>query len=138
VFAGQCSGSARDALALSEFDASGFGTGDKLIVSGRIVAADCKPLSDALVEVWHAGANGNPTASAITDADGRFMFETIAPTGSPARRAPLSYRVSHKEHPAVTAQLYLAREPGIPGDAVARSQRDDAGVWRTTFGVTVT
>jgi hypothetical protein len=82
----------------------------KLVVSGRILGADGKPVFGALVEVLRAGSE----AIATTDADGRFMLTTTASTR-------LRYRVSHKEHGTRVEQLNLAQ--------------DDAGIWRGTFGL---
>lgn len=82
----------------------------KLVVSGRILGADGKPVFGALVEVLRAGSE----AIATTDADGRFMLTTTASTR-------LRYRVSHKEHGTRVEQMSLAQ--------------DDAGIWRGTFGL---
>ena len=82
----------------------------KLVVSGRILGADGKPVFGALVEVLRAGAE----ATATTDADGRFMLTTTASTR-------IRYRVSHAEHATRVEQMNL--------DA------DDAGTWRGTFGL---
>src|SRR5262245_6185233 len=86
------------------------GTHGKLVVSGRILGADGKPVFGALVEVLRAGAE----ATATTDADGRFMLTTSASTR-------IRYRVSHKEHETRVDQLNLAA--------------DESGTWRGTFGV---
>ena len=88
----------------------------KLVVSGRVVAADGKPLAGANVA---AGAT-----SVVTDGDGRFVFETTAPGGLAPQ---LSYRVSHAAHGTIRRQLDLAR--------TAQLQRDEAGAWRTAIGI---
>jgi protocatechuate 3,4-dioxygenase beta subunit len=85
-------------------------TQGKLVVSGRILDADGRPVFGALVEVLRAGSE----ATATTDADGRFMLTTTASTR-------LRYRVSHKEHGTRIEQLNLAQ--------------DAAGTWRGTFGL---
>jgi hypothetical protein len=82
----------------------------QLVVSGRIVGADGKPVFGALVEVLRAGSE----ATAITDADGRFMVATSASTR-------IRYRVSHDEHATRVEELNLAA--------------DAAGTWRGTFGL---
>ena len=85
-------------------------TQGKLVVSGRILGADGKPVFGALVEVLRAGSE----AAATTDADGRFMLTTTASTR-------IRYRVSHAEHETRVEQLNL--------------EADDAGTWRGTFGI---
>ena len=134
LFAGQCSGTLRNASVGAELFAGG---GDKLVVSGRILGApDCKPLAGAMVEVWHASGRV-PCASVITDADGRFMFTTIAPAEYPGRPRHIHYRVSRQGHATPVTQLYFAREHGVSDDRVAQLQRDNAGTWRASFGVTL-
>ena len=86
------------------------GAQGKLVVSGRILDADAKPVFGALVEMLRAGAE----ATATTDADGRFMLTTTASTR-------IRYRVSHAEHATRVEQLNL--------------KADDAGTWRGTFGL---
>ena len=123
---------------------SGGGTGaEKLIVSGRILRADGKPLAGAKVEALNARAHGG--SSVTTDADGRFVFATLAPAGNSPR---IHYQVSHAEHGTLARQLYLGRAPGVGSkdvaqlqrgrENVAQLQRDEAGTWRAAFGLTLT
>ena len=87
-----------------------------------------KPLAGAEVEVRHAGASGK-FASAITDGDGRF-FATIAAADSSGRPRRIHYCVRHEGHETPVTHR-------ISDDLVANLRRDDAGVWRTTFGLTL-
>lgn len=103
---------------------------DTLIASGRMLDAAGKPLAGALVEVLDPGTDAEVRAT--TDADGRFMFTSAVP------RAALDCRVSLPGRETVTRRLHFAHLHGIPADQVARLQRDEAGVWRTTFGLTLT
>ena len=135
IFADHWSAKLRDGTGPLDEAIGGGGT-QKLVVSGRILAPDTKPLADAIVEAWHANANGD-RASVTTDADGRFMFTTIAPAEYPGRPRHLHYRVSHKGRATPVTQLHFAREPGVPDEVVAHLQCDDAGVWRATFGRTL-
>ena len=127
LIAAQC-GAAGNVLAAG-LPAVASGGAEKLVVSGRMLDGFGKPLTDALVEVLDPGSNTN--ASVTTDADGRFMFTSTVPLDY------INYRVSHKEHETVAKQLHFAHKPGVSGDQVAQLQRDDAGVWRTTFGLTL-
>jgi hypothetical protein len=99
--------------------------GDKLIVSGRVMGSDCKPLAGALVEVWSASSERG--TSVTTDADGRFMLTTAAATEG------LQLRVSHRGQ-TIQTQRRLMTEGDTDG-VTAHVERDESGVWRTTLGL---
>jgi len=132
VFASQC-GVVDGTRAADAYEGSFQGSGE-LLVSGRVVGADCKPVADALVELPPPRSGGDGIA-VRTDGDGRFMLVTMLPARTDAKY--LNYRVSHPEHGTRAARLHFARRLGIPSDAVTQLQRDDAGVWRATFGVSL-
>ena len=137
AFAGYCMGAPLGVPAVAEPGAGGGRAGAKLIISGRVLRRDRKPLAGAVVETWRADGEGGQ-ASVITDADGRFMFTTIAPVVAFARLRPIQYRVSHTGHETLVSQLHFTREPGVSSDRIAHLQRDEAGTWRATFGVALT
>lgn len=62
-------------------------TGDTLVVSGRVVGRDCRPLAGALVELWNPQTRLG--VSAKTDIDGRFSLSAAAVRG------PVQIRVTH-------------------------------------------
>ena len=144
----------RNAPELNDLCTSGSGGKARLIVSGRILGApDCKPLAGALVEVWHADANGDYSgftrgksddpacllrASLKTDAEGRYSFSTIVPAEYPGRPPHIHYRVSHAGHATLVTQLYFARERGVAEPLVVTLQRDDKGVSRAVFDISIT
>lgn len=144
----------RNAPELSDLCTSGSGGKARLVVSGRILGApDCKPLAGALVEVWHTDANGDYSgftrgktddpacllrASLKTDAEGRYSFSTIVPAEYPGRPPHIHYRVSHAGHATLVTQLYFARERGVNDGLVAPLQRDDKGVSRAVFDISIT
>jgi hypothetical protein len=99
--------------------------GDRLVVSGRILGADGKPLSGAMVEIW-PDSSREPRGSVNTDGDGRF-FTAIAPAGH-GRPGDLRYRVVHGGRGTPAKRLHFAR---------GQMQRDEAGAWRATFGATL-
>jgi len=117
AFAGTA-GSPQDGPVVSSF-------ADRLVVSGRILGADGKPLSGARVEIWSAGSR-EPRGEASTDGDGRF-FAAIAPAEH-RRPQDLRYRVVHGGRGTPVKRLHLAR---------GQMQRDEAGAWRATFGATL-
>jgi protocatechuate 3,4-dioxygenase beta subunit len=121
VFAGT-GGSPREELVVSTF----VGRTDGLVVSGRILGADSKPLAGATVEVWLADSQGSH-ASVSTDADGRF-FTAVSPAGH-GRPQDIRYRVSHGGRETSVKRHHFAR---------GQMQRDEAGAWRATFGAALT
>lgn len=143
----------RDAPAQGDLCASGSGGKARLLVSGRVLGApDCKPLAGALVEVWHADANGDYSgftrgktddpacllrASLKTDAEGRYSFSTVVPAEYPGRPRHIHYRVSHAGHATLVTQLYFERERGVAEALVAPLTRDDKGGSRVVFDVTL-
>ena len=107
-----------------------------LVVSGRVLGSDYKPLADACVEAWHAG-DARMRASATTDADGRFMFTTTARTERDGRPQSISYRVSRHGRAVAETRLDFARPADAGRGPGAQLQRDDAGVWRAAVGITI-
>jgi catechol 1,2-dioxygenase len=69
--------------------------GETLIMHGTVYAADGRPMAGAQVEVWHANTKGfyshfdptneqqpfNMRRTIITDAQGRYKFQSIVPVG---------------------------------------------------------
>jgi protocatechuate 3,4-dioxygenase beta subunit len=132
IFAGQSR--LADASRADESYAASLQAGGKLVVSGRVVGGDCRPVADALVEVRTERAPAD-SITVRTDADGRFMLITVVPAHADARY--LNYSVSHTGHVTRAARLHFAHARAVPDDAVTKLERDDAGVWRTTFGVSL-
>ena len=125
--AAQCGSMQQDAQALADF----YATHGKLVVSGRIVGADCKPIAGATLDVLHPQPGARVTTT--TDGDGRFMLVTLAPPATRGRPQPLRYRVAHRDYPPQTSALHFTAAGHIPSQPLARLERDDEGVWRTTF-----
>lgn len=88
-------------------------TGTKILLTGKIKHSDCvTPFKKAKVEIWHCGANGeydNSTdefkyrATAYTDDEGKYFFNTIMPV--PYSTSPDNYRPAHY-HLMITADKY--------------------------------
>src|SRR5687767_4012093 len=56
-------------------------TGAPVVVSGRVVCEEGYPLPQAVVQVYHVGADGNHLrAGVLTDENGRFAFRV--PSGA--------------------------------------------------------
>ena len=130
LFAAQCNVAAAGQPQLAEIFTKG--TEETLVVSGRIVAGDCKPLSGALVEVWYT--DPRTAVATNTDADGRFVLTTIVPASGDSRSFKIAVSTPGKR--TRTAQRHFTREPGAANDALVQVHRDEAGLWRTTLGLT--
>jgi catechol 1,2-dioxygenase len=127
--------------------------GETLFMRGQVRMLDGTPIPGALVEVWHADTKGNysffdPTQSPFnlrrkieTDAEGRYRFRTIMPSGyacspgSPTqqlldklgrhcrRPAHIHFFVSAPGHRHLTTQINIADDP-LLNDDFAFATRD--------------
>lgn len=95
--------------------------GERTEVSGVVYGPDCKtPLAGAIVDVWHADAQGNYHAAGQeyrlrgqmkTDSAGRYAFESIRPGNYDGRPAHYHLIVSRPGHQPLTTQIYFAGDP---------------------------
>ena len=86
--------------------------GERIIVSGRVLDSDGRPVPDALIEIWQANASGryahpvddhpapldpNFTGAGrcVTDSLGRYRFVTIKPGAYPWRNHHNAWRPAH-------------------------------------------
>src|SRR5437899_2342231 len=119
--------------------------GEPLLMTGRVVSADGTPLSGAVLDVWHADANGLYSGfseipagilrgKVITGDDGRFELRTVVPasytiphagpTGRliaacgwhPWRPAHIHLLVGAEGHELLTTQLYIATSDYLDDD----------------------
>jgi protocatechuate 3,4-dioxygenase beta subunit len=112
----------------------GRAAGDVIVIQGRVLDDACRPIADALVEIWQANTwgrydhekdAGNPRpldpnfqswAEMRTDAEGRFGFRTIKPGAYPAddqgwvRPSHIHFRVSRRGYHELVTQMYFAGE----------------------------
>lgn len=109
--------------------------GERIVVAGRVVDEDGRPVPDTLVEVWQANAAGryahaedrhdaplDPNFSgcgrALTGAQGGFRFVTIRPGAYPWRNHDNAWRPAHV-HFSVFGRSFLTRlvtQMYFPGD----------------------
>ncbi|MDH3320368.1 MAG: protocatechuate 3,4-dioxygenase subunit beta [Betaproteobacteria bacterium] len=109
--------------------------GERIIVSGRVLDENGKPVPHTLVEVWQANAAGryphkadrhdapiDPNFSGagrtLSDADGRYRFITIRPGEYPWRNHYNAWRPAHI-HFSLFGQAFLTRlvtQMYFPGD----------------------
>lgn len=126
AFAGQFRGAAVGEVGGIEGDGG-------LVISGRILARNGKPLAGVAVEVWRANARAE-AASATTDGDGRFFTKVAAGGGRPHR---IHYQVSHGGGTLARQELYFARGRALAERRSGYLQRDETGTWRAALGISV-
>jgi len=96
--------------------------GEILVLEGRVLSTTCQPLANAIVDLWSCDAAGEYDNAGfklrghqITDAQGRFRFETLVPGSygnSSFRRTPhLHVKVQGPSTPLLTTQLYFPNDP---------------------------
>jgi protocatechuate 3,4-dioxygenase, beta subunit len=120
--------------------------GERIIVHGRVLDAQHRPLADSLVEVWQANAAGryahegdqhpapldpNFTGAGafLTDAEGRYRFTTIKPGAYPWRNHPNAWRPAHIHFSLfgrsfsqrLITQMYFPGDPLLAYDPVFKS-----------------
>jgi len=93
----------------------------RLLVTGQVLSAQCKPVANALLDFWHADEDGEYDnrgfrcrGHQFTDAQGRFRLATIVPAEYPGRTRHIHVKVQAPGRRILTTQLYF---PGDPGNA---------------------
>jgi len=128
---------------------SGEPLGERVIVSGRVLDGNGRPVSNSLIEIWQANAAGryfhnkddhraplDPNFSGggrtLTDTAGNYQFVTIKPGAYPWRNHPNAWRPAHIHFslfgPAFTTrlitQMYFPGDPLFPYDPILNSIPD--------------
>jgi protocatechuate 3,4-dioxygenase beta subunit len=119
---------------------SGEPLGERIIVSGRVLDENGKPVRKTLLEVWQANAAGryrhkvdqhqaplDPNFSgqgyAMTDGEGRYRFITVRPGEYPWGNHHNAWRPAHV-HFSVT-QMYFPGDPLLPFDPIYNCTADE-------------
>jgi protocatechuate 3,4-dioxygenase, beta subunit len=123
--------------------------GQRIIVSGRVLDEDGRPVSTSLIEVWQANAAGRYAHTAdqwdapldpnfsgagrtVTDEDGRYTFITVQPGTYPWRNHHNAWRPAHIHfslfgHAFATrlvTQMYFPGDPLLTHDPIFNSVPD--------------
>ncbi|HEU5046693.1 MAG TPA: protocatechuate 3,4-dioxygenase [Rickettsiales bacterium] len=103
-----------------------YASGQKVYVRGHVLDRNCVPISDAIVELWQANADGKylteplgdrlspypgfaGSGRAVTDNLGNFSFITLFPGQEDAKHAPhLHFRITHGNYPLVNTEVFFA------------------------------
>ena len=124
--------------------------GQRIVVEGRVLGSDGKPLRGQLVEIWQANAGGryrhavdthdaplDPNFSGagrcLTDDGGRYRFVTIKPGIYPWGNHPNAWRPAHIHFSLfgralserLVTQMYFPDDPLFPFDPIFNSVRDE-------------
>lgn len=98
-------------------------------LSGLVLTRSCRPVANALVDLWHADAQGEydnrgnrGRGHLFTDADGRYLFRTIQPAFYPGRTRHYHVKVQGAGRPVLTTQLYFPDEPQNARDGLFRRE----------------
>ena len=123
--------------------------GERMVLSGRVLGSDGKPLRGQLVEIWQANAAGryvhgrddhpapldpNFTGAGrvITDAEGRYSFVSVKPGAYPWKNHPNAWRPAHIHFSIfgtnfmsrLVTQMYFPNDPLFPYDPIMLSVPD--------------
>jgi protocatechuate 3,4-dioxygenase, beta subunit len=126
--------------------------GERIIVSGRVLDGDGRPIRNTLVEIWQANAAGrylhkgdqhpaplDPNFSGagrcVTDDDGRYEFITIKPGAYPWGNHHNAWRPQHIHFSLLgqafaqrlVTQMYFPGDPLFAYDPIYNSVRDPEG-----------
>jgi protocatechuate 3,4-dioxygenase beta subunit len=113
--------------------------GDRISLAGFVLDRRCQPVSNALLDLWHADAGGQYDNQGyrlrghqFSDAQGRFVFETIVPGLYPGRTRHFHLKVQAPGRDILTTQLYFPGEPqnardGIFNKALLMDVEQEAG-----------
>jgi protocatechuate 3,4-dioxygenase, beta subunit len=123
--------------------------GERILVTGRVLEEDGRPVRNALVEIWQTNAGGryrhevdqHPTpldpnftgaGRTLTDADGQYEFVTVKPGAYPWRNHPNAWRPAHIHFSLfgrafssrLVTQMYFPGDPLSEFDPIFQSVRD--------------
>jgi protocatechuate 3,4-dioxygenase beta subunit len=124
--------------------------GQRIVLHGRVLDGDRRPIPRTLVEIWQANAGGryrhqidrhpaplDPNFTGVgrclTDADGRYEFITIQPGAYPWGNHPNAWRPAHIHFSLfgrsfsqrLVTQMYFPGDPLFPYDPIFNSVRDE-------------
>jgi protocatechuate 3,4-dioxygenase, beta subunit len=125
--------------------------GERIIVSGRVLDEDGRPVPHTLLEIWQCNAAGryihvrdqhpapldpNFTGAGrvVTDAQGRYRFTTVKPGAYPWRNHPNAWRPAHIHFSLfgpsfltrLVTQMYFPNDPLFAYDPIYNSVPENA------------
>jgi protocatechuate 3,4-dioxygenase beta subunit len=128
---------------------SGEPLGERIIVTGRVLDGDGRPVRDSLVEIWQANAAGRYTHQSdqhpapldpnfagagrcLTDGEGWYRFVTVKPGAYPWKNHDNAWRPAHIHfslfgeafRSRLITQMYFPGDPLFEQDPIFQSVRD--------------
>jgi protocatechuate 3,4-dioxygenase beta subunit len=123
--------------------------GERIIVTGRVLDGEGRPVRSTLVELWQANAAGRyahdvdqhpapldpnfgGAGRVLTDDDGVYRFTTIKPGAYPWKNHPNAWRPAHIHFSVfgraftnrLVTQMYFPGDPLFDADPIFNSVRD--------------
>lgn len=102
-------------------------TGSPLRLSGLILDRRARPIPGALLDFWHADAEGEYDLKGFrcrghqfSDTTGRYILETVVPGLYPGRTRHYHVRLQAAHGPVLTTQLYFPGEAQNASDSLFR------------------
>jgi len=130
---------------------AGAPLGERIIVGGRVLDENGRPVPQALIELWQCNSAGryrhrnddhdapldpnfNGCGRVLTDADGRYRFVTIKPGAYPWGNHHNAWRPSHIHFSLfgrafltrLVTQMYFPGDPLLPFDPIFNSTADES------------
>ncbi|WP_409490187.1 protocatechuate 3,4-dioxygenase subunit beta [Amycolatopsis sp. cmx-11-12] len=124
--------------------------GQRIIVTGRLLDGDGRPIRDSLVEIWQANAGGryrhtldrwpspvdpnfDGAGRTLTDSEGRYTFTTIKPGAYPWKNHDNAWRPAHIHFSVfgsaftqrLVTQMYFPEDPLFSQDPIFNSIPDE-------------
>ena len=131
---------------------SGEAIGERIIVTGRVLDENNRPVSNALIEIWQANACGRyahkvdqhdapldpnfgGAGRCLTDQNGEYRFTTIRPGAYPWRNHENAWRPAHIHFSIfglnflqrLVTQMYFPGDPLLPLDPIYNGIPDEDG-----------
>jgi protocatechuate 3,4-dioxygenase, beta subunit len=128
---------------------SGEPLGERIIVTGRVLDNDGRPVRNSLIEIWQANAAGRYThqndqhpapldpnfsgaGRCLTDGEGRYRFVTVKPGAYPWSNHYNAWRPAHIHfslfgeafRSRLITQMYFPGDPLLEHDPIFRSVQD--------------
>lgn len=88
--------------------------GVRLVVEGRVLNRECRPVAGARLDFWQTDAGGQydnmgfrMRGHQLTDEAGNYRLETVAPGDYPGRPPHIHVKIVIPNGPSLTTQLYF-------------------------------